>query len=266
MEVEEIFNNIKEASKFANKEIGQNYLIDQKIAKEIVDILSINKKDNVLEIGAGFGALSIFLLSSPYKTLTLNDIDPRGLSFLDNLVEHAHRAYVINKSALKLDASVYNKIIGNLPYYITNDLLEHYFCKCNADKYVFMIQKEVFERINAKPNTNNYGPLSILTSVIGEIKKEKLVDKKCFLPSPHIDSLVFSLTKNKKLTIDKYKFLLFLKKMFIHRRKTIYNNLSLYLMDKNKAKKILDQIKLSLLTRPEAIDEKTYLNIFMLTI
>lgn len=265
MNEQEIFNHIQEMSQFANKEVGQNYLIDSNIAKKIVGVLNTDDSDNVFEIGAGFGALSIFLLNKKYKTLTFNDIDPRAIETLDNLVKDKKRAYVIKKSALKIDINVYNKVIGNLPYYITNDLLECYLSECSAKQYVFMVQKEVEDRIIAKPNTDNYGPLSVLVNYVGKYQKEFIVSKEAFLPKPHIDSLVFSITSNNKNEIDKYKYLLFLKKMFIHRRKTIYNNLSLYLMNKDKAKMILDKLNISILTRPEQIIPDIYLNIFKLT-
>ena len=261
----DIFNHIKEMSQFANKEVGQNYLIDSNVAEKIVNVLNTDESDNVFEIGAGFGALSIFLLNKKYKTLTFNDIDPRAIETLDSLVKNQKRAYVIKKSALKIDISVYTKIIGNLPYYITNDLLECYLAECNAKQYVFMVQKEVEDRIIAKVNTDNYGPLSVLVDYVGDYHKEFVVNKEAFLPKPHIDSLVFSITSKNKGEIDKYKYLLFLKKMFIHRRKTIYNNLSLYLMNKDKAKKILDKLNISILIRPEQITPKTYLDIFKLT-
>lgn len=262
MDIESVYNTIKEFSEFANKEVGQNYLINKDIASSIVNLLDIKKDDNVFEVGSGFGALSIYLLNKEYKTLTFNEIDARAVEFLDGLISHTPRAYVINKSALKIDVSIYNKIIGNLPYYITNDLLEYYFTKCDADKYVFMVQKEVIDRLVAKENTDNYGPLAILINYVGMFKKELNVNKINFLPSPHIDSLVFSLTKKNKNEIDKYEYLQFLKKMFLHRRKTIYNNLSLYLMNKEKAKNVLDSLNVSILTRPEQISPSLYLTIF----
>lgn len=266
MNADEVYRQIKEMAAFSNKELGQNYLIDQDISRKIVDLLDINNKDNVLEIGAGFAALSVFLFDKPYKTLTLNEIDPRAIEFLDDLVERRKRTYVINKSALKIDASTYTKVIGNLPYYITNDLLEHYLTKCNANKYVFMVQKEVINRLIAKENTEDYGPLAILINYIGEFKKECDVSKESFSPKPHIASTVFSIVKKNNGNINKYQYLQFLKRMFLHRRKTIYNNLSLYLMNKDKAKTILDKLGVSILTRPEQINADLYLDIFNLTI
>ena len=172
MDKETIFTQVKEMSQFANKEVGQNYLIDSSVAEKIVNVLNTNEKDNVFEIGAGFGSLSIFLINKKYKTLTFNDIDPRAIETLDNLVKNQKRAYVLKKSALKIDISVYNKIIGNLPYYITNDLLEYYLARCNASQYVFMIQKEVENRIIAKVNTDDYGPLAVLVNYVGKYQRE----------------------------------------------------------------------------------------------
>lgn len=262
MEINEVFDSIKEMANYANKDLGQNYLINQVVAKKIVDLLDIDAKDNVLEIGSGFGSLSIFLLNKNYKTITFNDIDPRSIEFLDNLVEHTKRAYVLNKSALKIDAKTYTKVISNIPYYITNDLLEHFLTKCNANKYVFMVQKEVINRVHANVGDLDYGPLSILVDYVGEYRKEFDVPKTDYLPMPHVASSVFTITKNNNNEIDKYNYLQFLKRMFLHRRKTIYNNLSLYLMDKAKAKDILDKLKISILVRPEQIPSNTYLSIY----
>ena len=121
---EKIKTRIKEMGEFANKELGQNYLINQDIAKSIVDILAPKKNEHVLEIGAGFGALSVYLLMNEYKSLTLNEIDPRAVEYLEEQVEKIKRVYVINKSALKIDVSSYQKVVGNLPYYISNDLID----------------------------------------------------------------------------------------------------------------------------------------------
>ena len=266
MQNSDLFKTVNEMADLANKELGQNYLINEEIANKIVKLLDINDKDDVFEIGSGFGSLSNFLLDEPYKTLTLNDIDPRSITFLEDLTKTKRRAYVINKSALKVDLSTYSKIIGNLPYYITNDLLETCLSKSNAKKYVFMVQKEVLNRLTASPNNEEYGPLSVLIHSIGAIKKEFMVNRDNFNPAPHVDSVVFSIISLNIEKIDYYKFLQFLKRVFLHRRKTIYNNLSLYLMDKEKAKNILESLNLSILFRPEQIDADTYLKIYRKTL
>lgn len=257
----EFLINVKEMAKLANKELGQNYLIDLTTAEKIVNLLNVNNKDNVLEIGCGFGSLSYFLLNKPFKKLILNDVDQRALDFV-NTLHHNPRVATINKSALKIDLTPYNKIISNLPYYLTNDLLEYCLCKSNAELLLLMCQKEVFNRLTAKPCDSEYGPLAILIDYFGRIQKEFLVSRDGFLPKPHVDSLVFSITKTCDNSINRYQYLQFLKRMFLHRRKTVFNNLSLYLMDKQKAEKILNKCHLSILMRPEQIEPKTYLNIF----
>lgn len=262
MEIDKLFEGIKEMATYAKKELGQNYLIDKDICKKIVTLLNIKNTDNVLEIGSGYGALSIFLLDENFKTLTLNDVDQGSLEFLNSLKESKHNTFVENKSGLKIDLNKYSKIISNLPYYITNDLLERCLVKGNAERYVFMVQKEVYNRLIAKVNEEEYGPLAIIISLTSEIKKEMIISRDSFLPKPHVDSLVFSIDQRNKLAIDKYDFLLFLKKMFLHRRKTIFNNLTLYLKNKDQAKNILNDLTISILMRPEQITPEQYLNIY----
>ena len=266
MKIKDIIHSIKKNVKNLNKEIGQNYLISIRILKKIVSLLDINDKDNVLEVGSGLGNLSFFLLKSNCKKITLNDIDDKNIFFLKKIIKNERKIKIIdfiNKSALKINISRYSKIISNLPYYITHDLLEYFMVHGNALKYVFMVQKEVFEKISAKSNTSYYGPLNILISYVGKIKKEFFVSKENFLPVPHINSVVFSITKNSDVSkINRHKYVFFLKKIFAHRRKTIFNNLTLFLKNKTKVKRILCDLKISETTRPEQICSSVYLNIF----
>lgn len=266
MEIENIICDIKKNVLSLNKDIGQNFLINIQILKKIVNLLEINIKDNILEIGAGFGNLSFFLIQNDFKKLVLNDIDGKNICFLNKIIldqKNKKNIHVIKKSIFKLDISQYNKIISNLPYYITRHLLEYCLVYGNATKYVFMVQKEVIARINAKTNTFNYGPLSILINYVGKVKKEFSVSGKNFLPIAHVDSVVFSIKKHKKsILINKNQYLLFLKKMFLYRRKTIFNNLTLYLKDRLKAQVILNKLNILETKRPEQISQNVYLNIF----
>lgn len=263
MKIKNIIDFIKKNVGVLNKKIGQNYLINIKILKKIVLLLDINNDDNILEVGSGLGNLSFFLLKKKCKKITLNDIDNKNILFLKKIVKNNKKVNIINKSALKIKISKYSKIVSNLPYYVTHSMLEHFMVNGNAFKYIFMVQKEVFEKINAKPNNFRYGPLNIIINYVGKINKEFNVSKENFLPVPHINSVVFSITKNdNKIKINRCKYIFFLKKMFIHRRKTIFNNLSLFLNDKLKAKKILHDLKISEITRPEQVCQNIYLNIF----
>lgn len=264
MKIEDIINNIKKNAKNLDRKIGQNYLINVRILEKIVSLLNINDNDSVFEAGSGFGNLSFFLLKKKCQKITLNDIDDKNIFFLEKIVKNKKKVNIINKSALKTDISEYSKIISNLPYYITHNLLEYFMVYGNASKYVFMIQEEVAEKIvNAKPNNSYYGPLNIIIDYVGKLKKEFFVSNKNFLPIPHVNSVVFSITKNiNRIKIDRSKYIFFLKKMFFHRRKTIFNNLSLFLNSKLKAKKILSDLKISEKNRPEQICSNVYLNIF----
>lgn len=266
MQIKNIINSIKKKFIYLNREIGQNFLINIEILKKIASLLKINAKDNVLEIGSGFGNLSFFLIQNNFKSLTLNDIDDKNIVFLKKLVSNVannKNINIIQKSILKLDIFRYDKIISNLPYYITHRLLEYCMIYGNATKYVFMVQKEVIAKINAKINTLHYGPLSILINYVGKIKKEFGVSGKNFLPIAHVNSVVFSIIKNKKQKlVDKHQYFLFLKKMFLYRRKTIFNNLTLYLKDRLKAQNILNRLNIFKTNRPEQISQNIYLKIF----
>ena len=245
--------------------LGQIFLINENIAKQIVTLLDINNHDDVFEIGSGKGILSKYLLKTNYKTLTLNDIDNNLIEKLAILIKNKEKnTYLIKKSALKINIIKFNKIISNLPYYITSSLLEYILTHGKALKYIFMIQKEVFEKINAQVNTKKYNPLTILINCIGKIRKEFNVSKINFNPIPKVDSIVFSIQTNNLKINNKKNFFLFLKKIFCHKRKTIYNNLFFYFKNKENIKNILQQLKISLLARPQQITPLEYLKIFNL--
>ncbi|MBP5301550.1 MAG: ribosomal RNA small subunit methyltransferase A [Bacilli bacterium] len=258
---QEISNNIK-AAQF-NKDIGQNFLINESLSSKIVSILNVKKDDIVFEGGSGFGSLSFFLLKKKYKKLVLNDIDNKVILFLKKHFLLNKNTKIIRQSFLNIDISKYTKIISSLPYYITSKSLEYFLINGhNVKKYVFLVQRDVLERLNSGVGTKNYGPLSIIIKNISILRKELIVSKNNFFPKPHIQSAVFSLTTKKNDIFDKKQYFSFLKKIFLHRRKTLYKNLMLYIQNKQKILDILHKLKISILLRPEQVDEKKYLKIF----
>ena len=147
MNIDSYFENIKTYKLLANKSLGQNFLINPGIAEEIVKKLDLNEADNVLEIGAGLGSLSIFLASSK-SNVTLIDIDERMLSFLTKTFSENKNVVVKRQNILKEDLKGYTKIIGNLPYYITSGIIEHLLTNAvDSQKIVLMTQKEVYPKL-----------------------------------------------------------------------------------------------------------------------
>ena len=255
MDQNKLFENIKEFGKVASKDLGQNYLINPKICKDIVSI--IKPSNSLLEIGSGLGALSYFFDTKINKKIFLNEVDLRSIQFLkDNFSKQ--NVEIIERSFLKIEIVNYETIVGNLPYYITSHCLEKIMIEASLLKQgIFMVQKEFYERLVG--DKKDYGPLFIISKLIGDFKREFLVNKTDFCPAPNVDSLVFQFVVKKQKPLEwKKGFWYFLNKMFLHRRKTIFNNLSLYLKNKILASTILKQAGLENNLRPEQITPEQY--------
>ena len=249
---------VNKSNAHPDKDYGQNFLVDPEISKKIVGALDVTDKDSILEIGPGLGSLTHFL--QDYKDVTVCDIDERMISFLKVIYQDKIK-YILN-DVRKIDVSNYSKIIANLPYNITSELVTFLLIKSNAKKMVLMCQQEAFNHFY-DVSGKEYGPISILLHLLGDIKKLIILKPGCFYPSPKCNSLVFSFDYNP--VIDKeiaIKVFNMSKALFLNRRKTIYNNLKNYLGDKNKAETILNELKIDLNKRPEDLSPYLFLEIY----
>ncbi|MBR1797721.1 MAG: ribosomal RNA small subunit methyltransferase A [Clostridiales bacterium] len=202
---------------------GQNFLSDEVMIGNIIDLCEIKPEDHVLEIGPGLGSLSV-PLSELTSGLTVVEIDKRLASYIkDDLKLNAH---IITSDYLKLKdygAEDIDVVVSNLPYYVMTDIMKKLFAECvNARKMVFMVEEDALQRIYAKEGTKQYGPLSVLVSLYGPSRKEFTVPRECFVPAPNTTSCVISLTRGDiKLSSG---FVGFLNKAFAMRRKKLVNN------------------------------------------
>jgi 16S rRNA (adenine1518-N6/adenine1519-N6)-dimethyltransferase len=257
---ESFFDYIKTLRFIASKDLGQNFLINPQTAQKIVENLGAKKGEKVLEIGAGFGSLSYFLVQSEADVF-LMDVDPKTIAFLNEQFGDNANVNIVQESILKHDVSKYQKIIGNLPYYITSDTIEH--CLLNGfktTKMVFMIQKEVVQRLTAKTGEDGYGPLSILVSFLGAIKKTINVGRTQFVPIPNVESSVIEINIHENRDYETAQKLNNLtKSLFHHRRKTIRNNLRLLLNDSILADETLSILNVDGAKRPQDLDLTFYL-------
>ena len=258
-------NNIIEIVNKSNatpdKDYGQNFLIEPSYSSEIVSFLDVEKEELVLEIGPGLGSLTHFLVNE--CNLDVCDIDERMISFL-KIIYKDDINYILN-DIRKVSISKYDKIIGNLPYNITTELVTFLLLNITkCQRMVLMCQQEAFNHILDTAG-KEYGPLSVLVHLLGEPKKLLNLKPGCFYPAPKCNSLVFSFDYNpitdKESAIRAYKLS---KSLFSNRRKTIYNNLGGYLKDKNKAGEILNKLNIEPNKRPEDLSPKTYLDIYNL--
>ncbi|MFV0417367.1 MAG: 16S rRNA (adenine(1518)-N(6)/adenine(1519)-N(6))-dimethyltransferase RsmA [Dysgonomonas sp.] len=212
------------------KFLGQHFLKDLDIARRIADTLDDFPAVPVIEVGPGMGVLTQFLIEKN-KELTVVELDRDSIPYLD---EHypALRGNIIEDDFLKLDLSKIYKdkfcVIGNYPYNISSqiffkvlDYKEHIPC-CSG-----MLQKEVAERIAAKPGNKTYGILSVLLQAWYDIEYLFTVSEKVFDPPPKVKSAVVKLVRNKRqhLDCDEKLFKTVVKTGFNQRRKTLRNSM-----------------------------------------
>lgn len=225
------------------KSLGQNFLKDEDVLLDIVNSAQITKDDTIVEIGPGIGVLTRELLKRA-KDVYAIELDDRLIPVLDEELKDFNNLDIINADALKFD---YNeiiqkepsvKLVANLPYYVTTPiiskiLLERY----NFKSITIMIQKEVGERIAAKPDTSEYGSLSLLVQYFCDAEIIRNVSRYSFIPSPKVESIVLKLTKLESPRVkvqDEKMFFDVIRKSFNMRRKTLKNALSALKLDKDK--------------------------------
>ena len=258
MNDKEYFEKVKSYKLIANKSLGQNFLINSEVAHKIVDLLDLRDSDHVLEIGAGLGSLSYYLSKNNSQS-ELIDIDERMLMFLEEQFKSNPNIKVKRQNILKYSLVGFNKIIGNLPYYITTSILEKLVIDAkNAEKIVLMTQKEVYPKLLK----SNHSPLSLFLNYVADISSPMDVEKNNFAPIPHVDSVVFVLTPNKNITNEGNERLYkVMKQLFLLRRKNILNNLTNLVKNKEKAREILDKMQIDTNKRPEELPIEFYINL-----
>lgn len=231
------------------KSLGQNFLIDTNILRRIVDHANLTEGSGAIEIGPGIGALTEQLARNSEKVVAF-EIDQRLLPILKETLAPYSNTIVIHSDVLKADVKGVIKeqfkdgqdvmVVANLPYYVTTPiimkLLEE---KLPIRGIVCMLQKEVADRIAAKPGGKEYGSLSIAVQYYTEAETVMVVPKTVFMPQPNVDSAVIRLTVRKEPIVqvrDEEFFFQVTRASFAQRRKTILNNLTSQLPD-GKAKK-----------------------------
>ena len=253
------------------KSLGQNFLIDQNIIKKIINITSINKQKNVLEIGPGTGNLTKRILEMNPKKFFAVEKDKNLFNQLDKTYNNNDNIELINGDILKIlnNNNLENNMIvfGNLPYNISTQILISLLLTNKWPPWyqtlILMFQKEVAQRIIAKKNTKEFGRLSVISNWRMDIKKHFNVSKNCFSPKPKIDSSVLSFEpkKENKFKIKNPKNLEKVTRILFSNRRKIINKNFLFLF-KNKTF-IADELNIDLKKRPGELSNEDYYNITM---
>ncbi|SFN64119.1 16S rRNA (adenine(1518)-N(6)/adenine(1519)-N(6))-dimethyltransferase RsmA [Proteiniclasticum ruminis] len=248
------------------KSLGQNFLVDQNIVRDIVKGAGVTKEDYVIEIGPGVGTLTRELLKEA-ASVTAIELDDKLLPILKEELKDYENFHLIHGDATKvqLDA-VYPgkeiKLVANLPYYVTTPIIT----KILNDKVAFssltiMIQKEVAERMDAVPGTKDYGSLSVLVQYYCDTKIVRNVPPESFMPRPKVDSTVIRLTKLEKpraYVKDEELFFKIVRMVFTMRRKTLSNNLKSMGYTREFIEEVLEAAGIDLKARGETLSVEKF--------
>ncbi|MBI4360033.1 MAG: ribosomal RNA small subunit methyltransferase A [Candidatus Jacksonbacteria bacterium] len=268
---------------YPKKSLGQHFLIDKNIAEKIVLAANLSKKDTVLEIGAGLGALT-YPLSLVSGRVVAYEIDSRLIPILEETVRDLRNVEVRNEDILLslrgaerrsnlLSASEKDcfaslamtknkfshclsdsyKLIGNLPYYITSRILGHFLSAEHKPKRVVVtIQKEVAERICAKPPDMSL--LAVSVQLYGVPKVIARVSKNCFFPSPKVDSAILAFDVLRPSDLNENDFFTLVKTGFSHKRKLLIRNLERGLsLSRERLEDAFDELGISSRARAEEL-------------
>ena len=220
------------------KSLGQNFLIDPNILRNIISHAGLSEKTGVIEIGPGIGALTEHLARSAGKVVAF-EIDGRLLPVLEDTLSPYDNVTIVHQDILEADLLQVMKdhfadyedvvVVANLPYYVTTPIIMKFLLgKVPVAGMVVMMQKEVADRITAVPGTKAYGSLSIAIQYYMDAEVAMIVPKTVFMPQPNVESAVLRLTRKETApakVIDEDFMFVVSRGSFVQRRKTILNNL-----------------------------------------
>ncbi len=228
------------------KRLGQNFLVDQNTLQIIINSLKLNKKDCILEIGTGIGTLTS-ALSPLVKQVISVEKDKKLAPLLKESLASSNNIEIIFEDIINFNLINFfeqkrkkggkiEKIVGNLPYYISISLIRQIL---ELNQYlklaVFLIQKEVGERLMAQAGNKNYGILSLVAQYYSKPQKVHIVPSTVFYPQPKVSSMIIKLDIYKKPRVQVGSEKLFfniIRASFQQRRKRLINSLSNYFKGK----------------------------------
>jgi len=260
----------------ANKRFGQNFLVDQHALDSIIEAGEVSKDDLIIEIGPGLGVLTAELCKNAGQVVAI-EIDKRFTQILDDVLVNFDNYKIMQDDILKVDLDELikglnhkekAKVIANLPYYITTPVIMKILEECSKiSSIVIMVQKEVADRITAKPGGKEYGALTVSASFYGTAKKMFDVPPHCFMPKPEVTSSIIRIDVNNSPPVEiksKEKFFKVVKAAFAQRRKTLLNSLAnsgIFEVKKDEIAKILAEIGIEEKRRPETLSIQEFAKI-----
>jgi len=246
------------------KKYGQNFIFDSSLCDKIVRSSGLLNNSTVLEIGPGTAGLTRSILALSPSSLTVIELDKRCIPLLEEISDLYPSLKIIQADALKFDLSSLGSsqihIISNLPYQIGTELLIRWIKNLHLiSNMTLMLQKEVVDRIKAKPHTKEYGRLSVLCQITCLVEKCFDVNRQAFYPSPNVDSAIVKLSPLQTiLTPELISNIEFITRLaFGGRRKMIKSSLKLI----PKIDEILERLNINNTYRAENLSPADYLEL-----
>lgn len=224
----------------ANKRFGQNFLVDDNILNNIVEVSNIKQNELVIEIGPGLGNLTNYILSNATYSLLI-EVDNNMIKVINDRFKDYDNYTLISQDILKvnIDEEILKieeknnikftnvKVVANLPYYITTPIIFKLLQDSKRiSEVIVMVQKEVAQRMVAQSKTKDYGILTLMVQYLSDASIAFLVPKESFIPAPNVTSAIIVLKKNKKYKVkNEEDFIKLVHCAFAQRRKTMINSL-----------------------------------------
>lgn len=249
-----------------SKSLGQNFLIDDNVIDKILNGARLSEGDNIIEVGPGIGTLTREMGKIADKVVAI-EIDKSLIPILKETLGEFDNIEVVNNDILKVNIEELVKekfdnkpikLVANLPYYITTPIVMKFLEEnIPVTDIVVMVQKEVADRMNAKPSTKDYGALSVAVQYYCDTEIVAKAPRHMFIPQPNVDSTVIGLhvREEKKYNVDNEDiFFKTVKASFGQRRKTLLNSLGgLGFLNKDEIKEVLKQANIDEKRRGETL-------------
>ncbi len=270
-----IYTMLDRLDKKPTKGLGQNFLIDSMVIEDIVEYSGLNEKIAVLEIGAGLGALTYALIQNSAH-LTSIEIDNKLWDYLDEEFGEWQNFTLVKGDVLKVDLEsicqdlltkadkIY--LVANLPYHITTPIIMKFLEEnLPIDKIIVMVQKEVALRMAAKPNSKDYGSLTVNLNTFADMRILFNIDPSSFMPQPKVDSSVIEISVKQDKPIedkDRAFFIKLVKAGFHSRRKKLVNTVNMVMgIPKETIAQALTSIGKDVNVRAEALTPSEFIEL-----
>ncbi len=258
----------------AKKKYGQNFLDDGELLEKIISAANINKETEVLEIGPGKGFLTGKLLEKS-RNLTVFEIDEDLIPGLKKKFGNNDNFQLVHNDFMEADLNEYLenrkniKVVANIPYYITSPIINRLIEKReNISEIYLMVQKEVAERITAKPKSRDMSLLTHAVQFYAEAEYLFTVPKEKFSPVPKVDSAFLKIRiledRRYESQISEEEYFKYLKTAFSNKRKSLANNLSEMGYDKKEIGNLLEENGRSILARTEEFSVQEFIDLINL--